>query len=176
VIGSSIQVLPEEHGYEKWSNFPAAREELLDAIVAHAGPNVLLLSGDRHLGEISRVEHGGRVLHEVTSSGLTHSYEAADEPNRHRISSLIGSRNFGLLHFVKDEGGPHLLAEVRAVTDGAVLADLALTSPSLNNNELADLIHQNQTVSKELKPCPNRPIKSANRWPILVRLPRRRTS
>lgn len=157
VIGSSIQVLPEEHGYEKWANFPAARTALLDAIVAHAGPEVLLLSGDRHLAEISRLEHSGRTIHEVTASGLTHSYEAADEPNRHRVSPLIGSKNFGLLHFLKDEAGTHLLAEIRAISDGAALAETALTTPPMNNTDLAGLIHQSKTVTDQLKPCPDKP-------------------
>ncbi|MGC1242389.1 MAG: hypothetical protein WA874_12410 [Chryseosolibacter sp.] len=34
IINSSIQVLPEEHHFEKWANFPAERKKLLDLIVS----------------------------------------------------------------------------------------------------------------------------------------------
>lgn len=157
VIGSSIQALPEEHGYEKWANFPAARTALLDAIVAHAGPNVLLLSGDRHLAEVSRVEHNGRTLFEVTASGLTHSYESADEPNSYRVSPLIGVKNFGLLHFVNNDAGTQLLAEVRSIDDGSVLASTTANDSGLNKKEVSALVHQNTTVTDQLKPCPDKP-------------------
>ncbi len=159
LIASSIQVLPEEHGYEKWANFPAARQELFDILSTIASPNTLLLSGDRHLAEISQLSWEGQDLYEVTASGLTHSYEAADEPNQHRISPLIGVKNFGLLHFQRDEEGVRLLAEVRGIEDNAVLADLAMGQMGrpVNKEALTALIHQNTTVKEQLKPCPDKP-------------------
>lgn len=157
IVGSSIQVLPQDHGYEKWANFPAARTEVLDAIVDHAGPNVLLLSGDRHLAEISKVEYKGSTVHEVTASGLTHSYEGADEPNSHRVSPLVDEKNFGLLHFVTTDDGVRLLTEVRAIEGGAVLASLAAGDPAVNKGELSAIIHQNSIVTEQLKPCPDKP-------------------
>lgn len=157
VIGSSIQIVPEEHGYEKWANFPNARTALLKALSAYEGPPVLLLSGDRHLAEISRIEQDGRAIHELTASGLTHSYEAADEPNQHRISPLIGVKNFGLMHFVRTEAGVQLLAEVRAIDGGATLADIALGRETVNKADLTGLIHQNNTVTENLKACPDSP-------------------
>jgi len=42
LIASSIQVLPQEHAYEKWDNFPAARKRLL-ALLATKKPNMPLL-------------------------------------------------------------------------------------------------------------------------------------
>ena len=154
VIGSSIQVLPQEHGYEKWDNFPAARTELLDAIAAHAGPDVLLLSGDRHLAEISRLEHAGQTFYEVTASGLTHSYESADEPNRYRQGPLVGTKNFGLLHFVATDAGTRVLAEIRSIDDGSVLNS---TAAGANKNDISALVHQTSTVTDQLKPCPDKP-------------------
>jgi len=159
LIGTSIQALPEEHGYEKWANFPQARQELLDMLASVTSPNVLLLSGDRHLAEISKVTHKGQDIYEVTASGLTHSYEAADEPNRYRVSPLIGVRNYGLLHFQRNAEGVRLLAEVRGIEDDAVLADLALgqRGVQVNKAELTGLIHQNIIVKEQLKPCPDKP-------------------
>ncbi|MEM6769505.1 MAG: DUF1499 domain-containing protein, partial [Bacteroidota bacterium] len=159
LIGTSIQALPEEHGYEKWANFPQARQELLHLITTLAGPNTILLSGDRHLAEISKINHAGQDIYEITASGLTHSYEAADEPNSYRIGPLIGAKNYGLLHFQRDAEGVRLLAEIRGIDDDAVLADLALgqNGRSVNKGDLAALIHQNKTVKEQLKPCPDKP-------------------
>lgn len=159
LVATSIQALPEDHGYEKWANFPQAREELLDLLSSIAGPNTLLLSGDRHLAEVSKVNRAGRDIYEITASGLTHSYEAADEPNQHRVSPLIGVKNYGLLHFQRDAEGVRLLAEVRGIEDDAVLADLALNQQgqTVNKAALAGLIHQNKTVKEKLKACPDKP-------------------
>ena len=99
IIASSIQVIPEQHGFEKWANFPNSRERLLQLIADSGASGVVLLSGDRHLGEISKLNVADVPfpLYEITSSGLTHSYEAADEPNRYREGGLVGQKNFGLI-------------------------------------------------------------------------------
>ena len=103
VIGSSIQVIPEDHIYEKWSNFPASRTRLLDLLSKAKAEKVLILSGDRHLAEISEIVWKDRKIIEVTSSGMTHSYEnVGDEPNRHRVSKIVSQKNFGTLRFIED--------------------------------------------------------------------------
>ena len=162
LVLSSIQVLPEEHAYEKWANFPAARTRLLDLLADVRPRQLLLLSGDRHLAEISRVEHRGYVVHEVTSSGLTHSYEAADEPNRHRISDLIGVKNFGLLRYLtagETAAAPQLLAQVRSIDGNEVLAELALDADgrAVAPAALRDHLAKSSTMPRQLKPCPNKP-------------------
>ncbi|MEM6723677.1 MAG: alkaline phosphatase D family protein [Bacteroidota bacterium] len=101
IIGSGIQMIPEQHRFEKWANFPTARKRLLELIVSSKIANPILISGDRHIGEISKLDIQGddSPIYEITSSGLTHSYEKAKgEKNRYRISELIGEKNFGLLH------------------------------------------------------------------------------
>ena len=62
---SSIQVLPEDHRFEKWSNFPKERERLLDNI-KKSNKKIIILSGDRHRAAI--YEHDG--VTEITSSSL----------------------------------------------------------------------------------------------------------
>lgn len=159
VIASSIQVLPEEHGYEKWANFPTARERLL-ALLNTTRPNLpLLISGDRHVAEISQVKVGDYAVYEVTSSGLTHSYEAADEENAYRISPLIGVKNYGLLHYVWSDDGPDLLAEVRGIDDDKLLASLSLNQALAATDEeaLSKIIYANSSMPTELKPCPQSP-------------------
>ena len=81
IIGSSIQVLAEDHGFEKWANFPQSRERLFQLVADNQTPGVVLLSGDRHIGEISRYEapEVSYPIYDITASGLTHVYGAADE-------------------------------------------------------------------------------------------------
>ncbi|HEX6368859.1 MAG TPA: alkaline phosphatase D family protein [Longimicrobium sp.] len=100
LIGSSIQVVPEEHRFEKWANFPAARERLFRLIGQTRAPGVVFLSGDRHIAEISRVDGtaAGYPLYDVTSSGLTHTWRTDNpEANRHRIGEKLVALNFGML-------------------------------------------------------------------------------
>ncbi len=102
IIGNGIQILPEEQIYEKWSNFPASRQRLLKLIADSGAKGVILLSGDRHIAEISKTELPGMnyPLYEVTSSGLTHVYSGTNiEPNKYRVGKLVKQLNFGLMHF-----------------------------------------------------------------------------
>ncbi len=99
IINSSIQVLSEEHRFEKWANFPAARKRLLD-LLTKLKKNVLILSGDRHIAEFSKINLPGLnyPLYDFTSSGLTHTWpEAWVESNQYRVGNLIIAKNFGLL-------------------------------------------------------------------------------
>jgi alkaline phosphatase D len=100
LIGSSIQVVPEEHGFEKWANFPTARERLFRLIGQTRAPGVVFISGDRHIAEISRVAGtaAGYPVYDITSSGLTHTWRSdTPEPNRHRIGEKLVALNFGVL-------------------------------------------------------------------------------
>lgn len=100
VIVSSIQVVPDGHPYEKWSNFPQSRARLLTLVQESGASGVLFISGDRHLAEISRWDgdDDATPLFDVTSSGMTHSYTSySGEPNRWRVGSPFTSLNFGTL-------------------------------------------------------------------------------
>jgi alkaline phosphatase D len=113
LVASGYQVLPLDHSNEKWGNFPAARTRLLDLFARTKTPGLVLLSGDRHFSELSRFEGGPLEypLHELTSSGLTHSYDPGDEPNRFRMGSLYPHRNFGTVRI--DWANDELALEAR---------------------------------------------------------------
>ncbi len=121
IIGCGIQFLPEEHPFEKWANFPKARKRLLDLLVKTQAKHPILISGDRHIGEISRMDYEGLAhpLYEVTSSGLTHSYEKAkDEPNRHRISPLVNQKHFATLELDWNAANPPQVSlSIRGLND-----------------------------------------------------------
>lgn len=106
VIANGIQVLGEEHRFEKWANFPKSKDRLLKILDESPVKIKILLSGDRHFGEISQLKlPSGAIVTEVVSSGLTHSYEKADEPNPYRVGDLWSKTHFGLMDFYDDADG-----------------------------------------------------------------------
>lgn len=99
-IVSGTQVISRDHRWEKWADYPATREWLLDLIVRHQVPGVVFLSGDRHIHELSVLAPEGLPyrLVDLTSSGLTHSWENfPGEPNRHRVGEVVTELGFGLV-------------------------------------------------------------------------------
>ena len=128
IIGSSIQVLAEDHGFEKWANFPQSRQRLFQLIGDSQASGVVLLSGDRHIGEVSRYEapYLPYPLYDITSSGLTHVYEQADEENRHRVSDLISVLNFGLITLDWSSKPVRVTYQIKG-EEGTVLAQETVT-------------------------------------------------
>lgn len=102
LIGSSIQFISAEHPYEKWANFPAEQKRM-EALLARVKPkNTLFISGDRHIGEVSKKTVDGlpHPLYDFTSSGLTHTWAAGrEEKNQFRVGQLVIEKNYGLLQF-----------------------------------------------------------------------------
>lgn len=117
LIANGIQVIPEDHGFEKWANFPKERQRLFDLLRKHQVRRPILISGDRHIAEISKIgaPYYDFPIYELTTSGLTHSYnKVGEEPNRHRVSKLIGELNFGLIKIDwSDRQSPSVRIEVR---------------------------------------------------------------
>ncbi|MEP2774333.1 MAG: alkaline phosphatase D family protein [Luteolibacter sp.] len=102
-IGSGIQVLSNDHGWRRWGMFPNERERLLRLIGETKGTTVLL-SGDRHRGEISVLDPASeRPLCDLTSSSFNHCYPG-EEPNSLRIGNLIHEAHFGWLEMDWEEG------------------------------------------------------------------------
>jgi alkaline phosphatase D len=99
LLVSSIQVLAEGHGYERWGNLPRERDRLLRLIAATDAKGVILPSGDRHAGALYKLERPGTyLLVELTSSSLNRPYgPPKDRPSAERVSDLYHRENFGLL-------------------------------------------------------------------------------
>jgi len=126
IIGSSIQVIPEQHGWEKWANFPQARQRLFDTIRRSGAPGVILLSGDRHMAEHSRLDPEviGYPLHEITASGLTHSWGGiGSEPNRHRVDSMFTRINYGFIQIDWAKQPADVTLQVRGRNDRVAIEE-----------------------------------------------------
>ncbi len=100
ILISSIQFLSSQHGFETWGNFPHEVDKLNNLIEESGAEGVIILSGDRHISEFSKITLPGLSypLIDFTSSGLTHVYSSySGEPNPYRIGEVIAEKSFGLL-------------------------------------------------------------------------------
>lgn len=100
LIASSVQVISEDHGWEKWMNFPAERDRLFRLIADTKAAGVVFLSGDRHLAELSMMDGGvGYPLYDVTASGLNQADKAwrPMEANRRRVAGMNFDDHFGMV-------------------------------------------------------------------------------
>jgi alkaline phosphatase D len=116
IINSSIQVLSEQHRFEKWANLPASRKRLLDLINTAKAKNILIISGDRHIAEISEIKLKSLQypLIDFTSSGLTHTWEEPwKEDNIYRKGDLIIQKNFGMILIDWSGKDPKVSLQVR---------------------------------------------------------------
>jgi alkaline phosphatase D len=98
LLMSSIQFISEEHEWEKWSNLPEEKRRFLDLIDRLQIENLLILSGDMHFGEISRMKTPlGREIYDFTASGLNYveNYAVA---NRYRLALYEDTPHFGMVN------------------------------------------------------------------------------
>lgn len=96
LVVSSIQVLAEGHGWERWGNLPRERRRLIDLIAATKANGVVFLSGDRHLSALyEETADAPYRLVEVTSSSLNRPFRNAREAGPNRIGDLYWPENFG---------------------------------------------------------------------------------
>lgn len=98
LFGSSVQFASSEHRWEKWANFPFEKARLLKMIDDKGIDNLTVLSGDMHFGELTPERTPqGRVIYDLTSSGLNRFEAAAQFPNSRREMVYDQSGNFGLV-------------------------------------------------------------------------------
>jgi alkaline phosphatase D len=134
VIGSGVQVVPDEHGSESWGNFPNERSRLFRTIRESGAQGAVLLSGDRHLAEIARlpVDHPDSVgypLYDVTSSSLNApsgnftkaGVRFANEINSYRMGLTYFDVNFGTIQIDWSTPDPVVRLQVRDLEGGVVL-------------------------------------------------------
>ena len=145
VVVSSIQLVATEHGSEKWGNFPNERARFLNLLRSTKANGVVIVSGDRHLGELSALTPADGApypLYDLTTSGLNLPAKkpeptdgAAKEPqtkpaaprkpqvNRYRLHERIyTSSNFGLMRVKWNGPNPSLRLEVCGLDNKPVIS------------------------------------------------------
>lgn len=115
IIVSSIQVIPDEHCWEKWSNFPFEKEKLFNLIAKSKANGVLFISGDRHLAEVSTIKHNeiDYPIFEITSSGMNTRMYGEGEQNRHRLSKdNFRENNYGIIEIHWEHPSPMISLQI----------------------------------------------------------------
>ncbi|MCZ2343284.1 MAG: alkaline phosphatase family protein [Bacteroidales bacterium] len=100
LICSGVQLISDEHPFEKWGNIPAEREKLYDLLRRTQAQGVIVLSGDRHMAELSvDTQAIGYPLYDATSSGFNQASQTwrAPEQNSKRVGGMPWGNNFGLI-------------------------------------------------------------------------------
>tara|TARA_R110002012_G_scaffold265632_2_gene449038 strand:- start:1258 stop:2202 length:945 start_codon:yes stop_codon:yes gene_type:complete len=127
IIASGIQIIPDQHPYEKWSNFPKSRQRLYSLIASSGVKDVFFLSGDRHIGEISRKDVAGvdNPIYEVTSSGMTHSaVNNTTEKNPYRLGPLVNNKNFGIMKIGLTQNDPTVKIFIKGIENQIYASDV----------------------------------------------------
>jgi alkaline phosphatase D len=115
LLVSSIQVIPDEHPFEKWMNFPREREKLYALLNTTGANGVLILSGDRHLADISLDTRAiGYPLYDITSSGFNQASKnwRVPEKNSYRVAGMPYGDNFGFIT-IDWSDNPRLTVQIR---------------------------------------------------------------
>lgn len=99
LIVSSVQLIPNDHFFEKWGNFPKERQRFFNLLKKRKAKNTLILSGDRHLASIAKEEVKGLgVIYEVTASSLNRpSKTTVPEIDKSYVAPSFLKSNFGTL-------------------------------------------------------------------------------
>jgi alkaline phosphatase D len=97
LLCSSIQFAHSFNGYESWNNFPHEKQRLIDLIAQTKAEGLLVLSGDVHFAEYSKIyPEKTYPLYDFTSSGLSSKWHSPTI-NTNRISEPVMENHFGLL-------------------------------------------------------------------------------
>lgn len=102
IIVSSIQFHNDKHKFEKWGNFPREKQKFLELLKFKTTKGVIILSGDRHIGEFHLIQEKGlSPIYEITSSPLNRElmFPAIEPFHPDRIGNFIQESNFGILRF-----------------------------------------------------------------------------
>ena len=118
LIASSTQVIPDEKAMDEWGNYPLERQRLFSLIKKTKANGVIILSGNVHFAEISKLGYFPYPLLEFTSSGLTHTNEHyVKAKNTYRIAGPYDQPNFGMIEIDWD-AKPSPLIKLSAMRAG----------------------------------------------------------
>ena len=138
IFVSGIQVIPVDHCFERWAGIPHERARLLK-LLSQSSTQSIILSGDRHLAETSRLLPNDESsvesdLYEFTSSSLTSRFGwGSGETNRYRVTEdNIRVNNFGMLTMNWDR--PSITVEY-VNEEGTILQEIQ-TAISISDAEL----------------------------------------
>jgi alkaline phosphatase D len=129
IFASSTQVLADNPGWEAWVNFQADHQRLLDLIDFAEVNGLIMISGDTHYAELSRLSQGVPYpLWDLTSSGLTETWPYI-APNKLRVGEGYSIPNYGRIAVDWERSDPLILLQVETIERKvAISQSVALSS------------------------------------------------
>lgn len=143
IVANGTQVIARHHGGEKWADVPGEIEHMIEVIGRAKADGVILLSGDRHHAELSRLTPTGArpatrtqtglpwdpsasapadeqpqlryPLYDITASSLNRSKWFVMERNPSRVGPAYAGSNFGLIEIDWSQPDPVVSMQVRDV-------------------------------------------------------------
>ena len=134
IIAVGSQVLNPASPFDKWWNFPAEYDDLMNFIITYKINGVVFLTGDRHHSEIIKVERPGTYpLYDITVSPLTsgtHSFGGPEKNNTYRVLGIDEKQNFGKISFSGKRGDRKMTVEYFGIK-GDKLGEWGITEKEL---------------------------------------------
>jgi alkaline phosphatase D len=136
IVAGGSQFWNRRSRFEGWQHFAAERDAFADWLSRERIEGVVFLSGDRHFGELLKIERPGAYpLYELTSSPLTSRpparVERADRENRDVVpGTLVAKRQFGVVRVSGPADDRRIAFEARD-SDGALLWRHAVSASEL---------------------------------------------
>lgn len=134
IITVGSQVLNPVSPFDKWWEFPAEYDELMNFLKEYKINGVVFLTGDRHHSEIIKVDRPGTYsLYDITVSPLTsgtHVFGNAEKNNPYRVLGIDQQQNYAKFSF----SGPR--NERKLTVDFLGIQGEKLAEWSVNEKEL----------------------------------------
>ena len=125
VVCSGIQVVPDEHGFECWNEYPKERQRLYDLIKSTRTPGVFFVSGDQHWAELSKAPDVlGYPAYDLTASALDRTYPLP--VNGRRVGAATPDANFGFIEIDWEAAAPVIRFQIRSAVDGKFVLNHAV--------------------------------------------------
>ncbi|MBC7743348.1 MAG: alkaline phosphatase family protein [Bdellovibrionaceae bacterium] len=105
ILVSPIQVIANDHQFEKWGLFPHERDRLLNLIRKAKAKHIVILSGDRHLSAIAKTYiQGFNTIYDVTANALNNPVPRANALKDSSYNdAAFGGMTFGLININWDK-------------------------------------------------------------------------
>jgi alkaline phosphatase D len=124
LVITSIQVVADGHGWERWGNFPLEQKRFFDTVKASGAKGVIVASGDRHLGGLYREprETAGYPIYDFTVSSVNMTWGAGGQetPGTRRLTPAHYLENYGVMEI--DWAARAVTLTLRDKADGVVFA------------------------------------------------------
>ena len=115
IVAVGSQVLNPVSPFDKWWDFPAEYDELMNFIKDYKITGVVFLTGDRHHSEIIKVNRPGHYpLYDITVSALTsggYPFSTAEKNNPYRVIGFDQKQNYGKFSFNGTRGNRTMKVE-----------------------------------------------------------------